>query len=42
MIILLYFKMKNYIIKMTWCPWFKKSKIEEHPVVEEVKEHIEN
>jgi len=27
---------------MTWCPWFKKSKIEEHPVVEEVKEHIED
>ena len=42
MILFLYFKMKNYIIKMTWCPWFKKSKIEEHPVVEEVKEHIED
>ncbi len=28
--------MNNYIIKMTWCPWFKKSK------VEEVKEHIED
>jgi len=27
---------------MTWCPWFKKSKIEDHPVVEEVKEHIED
>lgn len=27
---------------MTWCPWFKKSKIDDHPVVEEVKEHIED
>lgn len=27
---------------MVCCPWWKNSKIEEHPVVEEVKEHIED
>ena len=46
MIILLYFKMNNYIIKMTWCPWFKKSKVEEvkeqiEDLADDVQEHVE-
>ncbi len=38
--------MNNYIIKMTWCPWFKKSKVEEvkeqiEDLADDVQEHVE-